>query len=78
MDDLKKAIEASLRESKDHLTLKGRLPEETNTSSNQVDTEPPQTKQESFTPQPKADEPLIDLLSEPAATVQPAQTNALV
>ena len=78
MDDLKKEIEASLRESRDHLALKGHLVEESNTSSVRGATESLQTKQEVIPPQSKADEQLIDLLSEPVATVQPDQTNALV
>lgn len=77
MSDIKRAIEASLQESRDHLAAKGRLGEES---------APPSVVQTSQAPQntqpPQTEAPLIDFLSDPTPSVTSApyvqNPNALV
>ena len=84
MDDLKKAIEASISESRKHLASRGKLEEESVThSSVKTPASPPV---EEVQPQKTVEEPLIDFFSDPIPTVsspvQPPQasdaSNALV
>jgi len=79
MEDLKKAIQASLKESRDHLVSKGRLEDESAKSATPSSVKTPITPQEAQPP--KAEDLLIDFLSEPTpSTTVPTsvQQNAMV
>eukprot|EP00551_Chaetoceros_affinis_P017526 CAMPEP_0203691026 /NCGR_PEP_ID=MMETSP0091-20130426/3357_1 /ASSEMBLY_ACC=CAM_ASM_001089 /TAXON_ID=426623 /ORGANISM="Chaetoceros affinis, Strain CCMP159" /LENGTH=403 /DNA_ID=CAMNT_0050561379 /DNA_START=72 /DNA_END=1283 /DNA_ORIENTATION=+ len=75
MDDLKRAIEESLKESKQHLARKGLLEkEEEEESATPSSTKTPLTPQE-VQPSPKSEELLIDFFSDPIpSTVNPTPT----
>ena len=68
MDDLKKAIEASISESRQHLASRGKMEEGSAVSSVKTPASPPV---EEVKPQKTVDEPLIDFFSDPIPTVSP-------
>lgn len=68
MNDLKKAIEASINESRQHLTSRGKLEEGSAVSSVKTPASPPVEEVKS---QKIVEEPLIDFFSDPIPTVSP-------